>query len=184
MIRPLKYANFHTDRVTSLTNILDLRYFCQHNPLFYYLNLIPCHYWSWQRNIYFLVNIFVRHTFSMSKSSIKTKTVLTMTDMTESTEFLAFKRQKDGYKVIVKISSCICVVLSWDEPKVWQNLLASDHEIYMVCLIVATVYWDKSLQFAKKIRSPCLFMILLAVSMIPSCSTTFLLYQLHDKRDT
>ena len=48
----------------------------------------------------------------MSKSSIKTKTVLTMTDMTESTEFLAFKRQKDGYKVIVKISSCICVVLS------------------------------------------------------------------------
>ena len=39
----------------------------------------------------------------MSKSSIKTKTVLTMTDMTESTELLAFKRQKDGYKVTVKI---------------------------------------------------------------------------------
>ena len=38
----------------------------------------------------------------MSKSSIKTKTVLTMTDMTESTELLAFKRQKDGYKVTVK----------------------------------------------------------------------------------
>ena len=53
-----------------VTNLLDLRYFCQHNPLFYHLNLIPCHYWSWQRNIYFLVNIFVRHTFSMSKSSI------------------------------------------------------------------------------------------------------------------
>ena len=48
----------------------------------------------------------------MSKSSIKTKTVLTMTDMTESTELLGFKRQKDGYKVIVKISLCICVVLS------------------------------------------------------------------------
>ena len=31
----------------------------------------------------------------MSKSSIKTKTVLTMTDMTESIELLAFKRQKD-----------------------------------------------------------------------------------------
>ena len=76
-----------------VTNLLDLRYFCQHNPLFYHLNLIPCHYWSWQRNIYFLVNIFVRHTFSMSKSSIETKTVLTMTDMTESTELLAFKRQ-------------------------------------------------------------------------------------------
>ena len=40
----------------------------------------------------------------MSKSSIKTKTVLTMTDMTESTELQAFKRQKDGYKVTVKIS--------------------------------------------------------------------------------
>ena len=30
-----------------------------------------------------------------------------MTDMTESTELLAFKRQKDGYKVTVKISLCI-----------------------------------------------------------------------------
>ena len=89
----------------------------------------------------FLVNIFVRHTFSMSKSSIKTKTVLTMTDMTKSTELLAFKRQKDGYKVTVKISLCICVVLSWDELKVRQNLLASDYEIYMVCLLVATFYW-------------------------------------------
>ena len=59
-----------------------------------------------------MVNIFVRHTFSMSKNSIKTKTVLTMTDMTEFIELLAFKRQKDGYTVTVKISLCICVVLS------------------------------------------------------------------------
>ena len=36
-----------------VTNILDLRYFCQHNPFFYHLNLIPCHYWSWQSNICF-----------------------------------------------------------------------------------------------------------------------------------
>ena len=133
-----------------VTNVLDLRYFCEHNPLFYHLNLIPCRYWSWQRNIYFLVNIFVRHTFSMSKSSIKTKTVLTMTDMTDSTELLAFKRKKDGYKVTVKISLCICVVLSWDELKVWQNLLAGDYEICMVCLILVTFYWRKSLQFVKK----------------------------------
>ena len=97
--------------------------------MIYHLNLIPCHYWSCQRNIYFLVNIFVWHTFSMSKSSIKTKTVLTMTDTTESTELLAFKRQKDGYKVTVKMSLCICVVLSWDELKLRQNLLASDYEI-------------------------------------------------------
>ena len=48
----------------------------------------------------------------MSKSSIKTKTVLTMTDKTESTELLAFKRQKDGYKVIIKIALRICVVLT------------------------------------------------------------------------
>ena len=38
-----------------------------------------------------------------------------MTDGTESTELLAFKRQKDGYKITVKISLSICVVLSWDE---------------------------------------------------------------------
>ena len=101
-----------------VTNILDLRYFCQHNPLFYHLNLIPCHYWSWRRNIYFLVNIFVRHIFPMLKSSIKTKTVLTMTNMTESTELQAVKRQKDDWKVAVKISLCTCVVLSWDELKV------------------------------------------------------------------
>ena len=61
--------------------------------------------------------------------------------MTESTELLAFKGQKDGYKVTVKISLCICVVLSWDELKVRQHLHASDYEIYMVCLLVATVYW-------------------------------------------
>ena len=54
---------------------------------------------------------------------------------------------KDGYRATVKISLCICVVLSGDELKVWQNLLASDYEIYMVCLLVATVYWRKLLQF-------------------------------------
>ena len=96
------------------------------------------------------MNIFVRHTFPMSKSSIKTKTVLTMTDMTESTELLAFKRQKDGYKVTVKISLCICVVLSWDELKVRQNLLACDYEIHIVFLLVATgISRHKSLQFVK-----------------------------------
>ena len=78
-----------------VTNKLDLRYFCQHNPFFLSpkLNPLSC----WQGNIYFLVNIFVRHTFPMSKSNIKTKTVLIMTDMTESTELLfSLKRQKDG----------------------------------------------------------------------------------------
>ena len=74
-----------------------------------------------------------------------------MTDMTESTELQAFKRQKDGYKVTVKISLCIYVVLSWDEVKVQQNLLDSDYGIYMVRLLVATVNWCKSLQSAKNL---------------------------------
>ena len=137
------------------------------------------------------MNIFVQHTFPMSKSSIKAKTVLTMTDMTESTELQAFKRQKDGYKVTVKISLCICVVLSWDELKVRQNLLDSDYEMYMVRLLVATVNWHKSLQFAKKSNITllsCLFMILLAVSMITLIMPYHILarfeFQLRDKRDT
>ena len=152
-----------------VTNVLDLRYFCEHNPLFDHLNLIPCRYWSWHRNIYFLVNIFVRHTFPMSKFNIIT--------MTEPTELQAFNRQKDGWKVTVNISLCFCVVLSWDELKVRQNLLDSDYEIYMVRLLVATVNWHKSLQFAKKSNItllPCLFMILLAVSMI----TLIILYHI------
>ena len=105
----------------------------------------------------------------MSKSSIKTKKVLTMTDVTESTELQAFERQKDGYKIAIKVSLCICVVLSCDELKVRQNLLDSNYETYMVCLLVAAVNWHKSLQFARKSNIallPYLFMILLAVSMI------------------
>ena len=112
-----------------VTNVLDLRYFCEHNPLFYHLNLIPCRYWSWQRNIYFLVNIFVRHTFPMSKSSIKTKAFLTTTDITQSSELQAFIRPKDCYKVTVKISLCIFVALSWNELKVRQNLPVTCYNI-------------------------------------------------------
>ena len=33
-----------------VTNILD--FFCPHNPLYYHLNLILCHCWSWQRNVF------------------------------------------------------------------------------------------------------------------------------------
>ena len=129
-----------------VTNLLDLRYFCRHNPLFYHLNLIPCHYWSWQRNIYFLVNIFVRHTFSMSKSSIKTKTVLTMTDMTESIELLAFKRQKD---------LCVFVLFYREANSKWRAYLSPPF---------IGISRHKSLQFLKKSNItllPCLFMILL-----------------------
>ena len=37
-----------------------------------------------------------------------------------------------------------------------QNLLDSDYEICMVCLLVATVNWRKSIQFAKKSNIPLL----------------------------
>ena len=39
-----------------VTNILDLRYFCQHNPLFYHLNLVPLSLLKLAGK-YFLVNI-------------------------------------------------------------------------------------------------------------------------------
>ena len=61
-----------------------------------------------------------------------------------------------------------CSIVRRIEFKVRQNLLASDYEIYMVCLLVATVYWHKSLQYVKKSNItllPYLFMIFLAVSM-------------------
>ena len=124
-----------------------------------------------------VTNVLDLDTFPMSKSSIKTKAVLTMTDMTKSTELQAFIRQKDGYKVTVKISLCICVVLSWDELEVRQNLLHSDYEIYTVRLLVAIVNRHKSLQLAKRSNItllPCLFMTLLAVSMI----TLIMLYHI------
>ena len=47
----------------------------------------------------------------MSKSSIKTKTVLTMTDMTKSTELQAFIRQKNGYKWLKSYLKFPCVIV-------------------------------------------------------------------------
>ena len=42
------------------------------------------------------------------------------------------------------MSLCICVVLSWDELQVRQNLLDSNYEIYMVCLLVTAKKSDYS----------------------------------------
>ena len=56
-----------------VTNKLDLRYFCQQNPLFYHLNLIPCHYWSWQTNIYFVVIFFCPTYFSYVEKKYQNK---------------------------------------------------------------------------------------------------------------
>ena len=130
-----------------VTNLLDLRYFCQPNPLFYHLNLILCHYWSWRRDIIFLVNIFVQHTFSKSKSSIKRKTVLTMTDMTEYNEPLAFQRQKVGHKVTVKVSLVyLCFFYLETKSKSGKIYLQAAMKYTWSCVLVATVYRHKSLQ--------------------------------------
>ena len=73
-------------------------YFRQYSPLFYHLNLILCHYWSWQRNnFFFVVDIFVRHTFRMSKNNIKTKTVLTLDSKAEERKYVSDVLKANGY---------------------------------------------------------------------------------------
>ena len=134
-VRTLKYADFHLEYypscVTSRNEFTWPPVFLSAQSFVLSFKLNPLSLLKLAKKYWFFGEYFCLHTFPMSKSSIKTKTVLTMTDMTESTELLALKREKDGYEVTVKISLCICVVLSWDELKVGQNLLASDHEIYM-----------------------------------------------------
>ena len=136
-VRPHKYAHFHREYylscVTSCNEYTRSTVFLSTQSFVLSSKLNPLTLLKLAKNI------FVRHTFAVSKSSIKTKTVSIMIDMTESTELQVFKRQKDGYKVTVKISLSICVVLSWDELKVRQNLPESDYKIYMVCLLIATV---------------------------------------------
>ena len=144
-VRRLKYANFHPEFYPScVTSCNEFTYPPVVLSAWSFVlssKLNPLSFLKLAKKYLFFGEYFCLTDFSMSKSSIKTKTVLTMTDMTESIELLAFKRRKYGYKVTGKFSLCICVVLSWDELKIWQNLLASEYEIYMVCLIVATVYW-------------------------------------------
>ena len=65
-----------------------------------------------------------------------------MTDIAESTELQAFKRQKDGYKVNVKnflMYLCCSTLRRTQSP---AKVTPSDYEIYMVCLLVATVNWQ------------------------------------------
>ena len=95
-----------------------------------------------------------------------------MTDMTKSTELLAFKVKKDGYEVTVKISLCIFVVLTWDELKVGQNLLASDYGVYLSPPFTGVNHYN--LRKKSNITLlPFLFRILIAVSMITLFSTIF-----------
>ena len=55
-----------------------------------------------------------------------------MTEMTRSTELLAFEIQKDGYEVTVKNFLVYLCCSNVRRLKVGQNILASDYEIYMV----------------------------------------------------
>ena len=59
---------------------------------------------------------------------------------------------------------CCSILRQTQSPAIFY-----DYEIYMVRLLVATVTWHKSLQFVEKSNItllPCLFMILLTVSII------------------
>ena len=65
-VRPLKHANFHREYYPSCVTSCDEYTWPPVflSTLFYLLKLIPCHYWSWQRNIYFLGEYFCPTYFS------------------------------------------------------------------------------------------------------------------------
>ena len=99
-VQPLKYANFHREDypscVTSYNEYTWPSVFLSTYSFVLSSNINPLSLLKLAKKFFFLVNVFVRHTFPLSNSSIKTKTVLTMTDMIESTDLKAFERQKDG----------------------------------------------------------------------------------------
>ena len=56
-----------------VTNILDLRYFCQHNS-----SLIICHYWSWKIHIHFVKELplhspLLKYIHSSGKKKLQTR---------------------------------------------------------------------------------------------------------------
>ena len=89
-----------------VTNLLDLWYFCQRNPLFYHLNLIP-----------------------------KTKTVLVMTDMTESikAKFLSFVSRCSHVWCRSRRFNCILLVFfrRWGRL-VMRDLIKHDALLWLV----------------------------------------------------
>ena len=99
-VRPLKCANFHPECylscVTSCNEFNWHPVFLSAQSFVLSSKINPRSLLKLAKKYLFFGEYFCP-TFSMSKSSIKTKTVLTVTDMTEPNELLAFKRQKDGY---------------------------------------------------------------------------------------
>ena len=84
----------------------------------------------------------------MSKSSIKTETVLTMTDMTESTELSAFKRQR------MEKFSCVIVLFYRETNSKSGKIYVLATMKYTWCAYLSTLFIGisrhKSLQFVKK----------------------------------
>ena len=106
-----------------VTNLLDLWYFCQHNPLFYHLNLIP-----------------------------KTKTVLAMTDMTESikAKFLSFVSRCSHVWCRSRRFNCILLVLfrRWGRL-VMRDLIKQDALLWLVVFSTALTGAFRSLLFTQ-----------------------------------
>ena len=106
-----------------VTNLLDLRYFCQHNPLLYHLNLIP-----------------------------KTKTVLAMTDMTESikAKFLSFVSRCSHVWCRSRRFNCILLVLfrRWGRL-VMRDLIKQDPLLWLVVFSTALTGAFRSLLFTQ-----------------------------------
>ena len=74
-VRPLRYANFHREYypscVSSCNDSTRLPAFLSTESFVLSSKLNPLSLLKLEKKWFFLVNIFVRHTFSVSKSSIK-----------------------------------------------------------------------------------------------------------------
>ena len=116
-----------------VTNLLDLRYFCQHNPLFYHLNLIPCHYKdSFNNDRYDRIYWASR-----------------------------FKRQKHGYKITVKTERVNKIIkyliyfffINWQSICQTLFLWLSPPNLFVNALFWADG-WFSSLRFMPSLGSP------------------------------
>ena len=112
----LKYANFHRGYypscVTSYNECTRPKVILLTQPFVLSSKLNPLLFSKLAKKYLFFGEYFCPTHFSYVEKQHQNKEVLTMTDTTQSTELQAFIRKKDGFIVTVKISLCICVVLS------------------------------------------------------------------------
>ena len=149
-VRRLKYANFHPEYYPScVTSCNEFTWPpVLLSPWSFVLSskLNPLSLLKLAKKYSFFGEYFCLTDFSMSKSSIKTKTVLTMTDMTESIELLAFKRQKD---------LCVFVLFYREANSKSSKIYLLATMKYTWCAYLSPLFIGisrhKSLQFVKKI---------------------------------